>query len=82
VDRGADRNRGDFSIWRDAYKNWTDLTILLRVVYSWAAVAGVLGLVYKFSGKEIVEFDARKLTVCKDIHGWERKKGIFDPRLQ
>ena len=37
-------------------------------------IIGVLALVYRLSVTQIIEFDALRLTVCKDIHGWERKQ--------
>ena len=56
------------------YRSWAELSLFLRTMYVWAIVGGVLALVYQLSGREIIEFSSDKLSVCKDIHGWERKK--------
>ena len=37
-------------------------------------VSAALGLLYQLSGTEVIECDAQKLTVCKEVHGWERKR--------
>jgi hypothetical protein len=56
------------------YRTWADLSFVMRATYVWGFVGGALALVYQLSGGEIIEFSPEKLTVSKDIHGWERTK--------
>lgn len=61
-------------IARTFYTNWTQLPLLFRGFLIWAIVGGVAALIYQLAGRAIIEFDQRRLSVCKDLHGWERKK--------
>jgi hypothetical protein len=56
------------------YNTWAKSSFFIRTLYVWAFVGGALALVYQLSGREIIEFSSDKLAVCKDVHGWERKK--------
>jgi len=47
---------------------------LLRDGFVFAMASSVLGLIFQFSGSEAIEIDTGKITLCKDIHGWERKR--------
>jgi hypothetical protein len=55
-------------------KRWTKMSLLFRVFVGWVARVDVATLIYQLSGREVVEFDERHPTVCKEIHGWERKR--------
>jgi hypothetical protein len=57
-----------------AYNGWAQMPLWLRIWIVWVIIGGVLALVYQLSVKQIIAFDALRLSVCKDIHGWERKQ--------
>jgi hypothetical protein len=56
------------------YNSWAQMPLWLRVFIIWVLISGGIGSVFQFSVMQIIEFDALRLTVCKEIHGWERKK--------
>jgi len=56
------------------YDRWPLLPVPIRVVWVWALVSTVPALIYQFLGEEIIEIDAKKLTIRKGIHGWERTR--------
>jgi hypothetical protein len=55
------------------YSSWSQMPLWLRLFIIWALISGAVGLVFQLFVTQIIEFDALRLTVCKDIHGWERK---------
>ena len=56
------------------YQNWAKTSHVLRGVFVIALISGVAGLVFQLAGTETIAIDASKITLCKDIHGWERKR--------
>ena len=56
------------------YDRWSVLPMPARVIWIWALVSTVLALVYQFSSEETIEIDAKKLTIRKGLHGWERTR--------
>jgi hypothetical protein len=56
------------------YGNWTRMSLVLRDVLILGLVSGMAGLIFQFSGTEIIEFDSNKITLRKEVHGWERKR--------
>ena len=56
------------------YRNWATMSRMLRGAFIFALVSGVAGLIFQFSGTETIEIDSNRITLCKDIHGWERKR--------
>jgi hypothetical protein len=56
------------------YNNWEQAPLWLRIWIIWVIISGALALVYRISMTQIIEFDALRLTVCKDVHGWERNQ--------
>jgi len=56
------------------YRNWGSMSQLFRVLFVWGTLSGAAALVFQFSGTEIIEISSEKLTVWKEIHGWERKR--------
>jgi len=56
------------------YRNWLNMSFVFRVLFAWAGVSGAAALIFQLSGTEVIEFDAHKLTVRREIHGWERKR--------
>jgi len=59
-------------VW--VYSFWTRISTLFHVLFVWALVSAVLAFIYQFSVTQVVEFDSQRITLCKEIHGWERKK--------
>ena len=57
-----------------AFKNWATMSHVLRGVFIFAVVSGAMGLIFQFSGTEIIEIDSNKITLRKEVHGWERKR--------
>src|SRR5208282_4113526 len=56
------------------YGIWTKMSLLFHSVFVCVSVGAVLALIYQLSGTQIIEFDSRRLTICNEFHGWERKK--------
>jgi hypothetical protein len=56
------------------YGSWTRISALFHVLFIWGFVSAALGLIYQLSVTQVVEFDSQYMTLCKEIHGWERKK--------
>jgi hypothetical protein len=59
-------------IW--VYGFWTRISALFHVLFIWGFVSAALALIYQLSVTQVVEFDSQRMTLCKEIHGWERKK--------
>ena len=66
---GVDSYVGSF-----LYAHWSAFSTFTRVFSIWIMVSGICALFYRAFGEEIIEFDAKKLTIHKGIHGWERKR--------
>ena len=56
------------------YRNWGSMSQLFRVLFVSGTLSGAAALVFQLSGTEIIEISSDKLTVRKEIHGWERKR--------
>jgi hypothetical protein len=59
-------------IW--VYGFWTRISPLFHVLFIWGFVSAALALIYQLSVTQVVEFDSQRMTLCKEINGWERKK--------
>ena len=59
-------------VW--VYGFWSRISPLFHVLLIWGFVSAALALIYQLSVTQVVEFDSQRMTVCKEIHGWERKK--------
>ena len=53
-------------------ERWGRLWYLIRVLLLFGLVANVLRFIFQFLGTELVEVDATKITLRKDILGWYR----------
>jgi hypothetical protein len=60
------------AIW--VYGLWARTSLLMRVLFIWGFVSASLALIYRLSVTQAIEFDSQRITVCKEIRGWERKK--------
>jgi hypothetical protein len=56
------------------YGLWASMSLLLHVLTFWGLVSSALGLFYQLFVTQIIEFDPQRITICKEIRGWERKK--------
>lgn len=56
------------------YRNWDSISQVLRVLFIGALASSTAALVFQLSGTEIIEIDAERLVVRKEVHGWERKR--------
>jgi hypothetical protein len=56
------------------YQFWLRIPFSFRVIWIAILFVTLLSLVYEFLGEEILEFDSQKLSICKGVHGWERKR--------
>src|SRR5215467_8000808 len=45
-----------------------------RVILVWVFIGELLAMFYRFSGTHKIEFDSWRVTVTKEMHGWERRK--------
>ena len=61
-----------FSTW--VVQGWTSLAFVYKALIAWAAVGTFFGLLYQFSGSEVIEIDAQKLVIEKHISVWTRRK--------
>lgn len=57
-----------------AYQSWTRVSQEFRGVFILAVLAGAAELMFQLSGIEIMEVNASKIMLTKDVHGWERKR--------
>jgi len=60
------------AIW--VYGFWERMSLLFHVLFIWALVSAFLALIYQLSLTQAIEFDSQRITVCKEIRGWERRK--------
>ena len=56
------------------YRNWGSMSQLFRVLFISGTLSGAAALIFQLSGTEIIEISSEKLTLRKEIHGWERKR--------
>ena len=56
------------------YRTWASMSPLFRLLLVIGVVSSAAGLMFQFFGTEIIEIDSRKLTIIKEIHGWERTR--------
>lgn len=56
------------------YEKWAIMSYAFRGIFIFAVASGAMGLIFQLSGIEIIEVDTNKITLRKDIHGWERKR--------
>jgi hypothetical protein len=56
------------------YTSWAGMSLVLRILFISALVADAAALTFQVAGTEIVEIDEQKLTVSKEVHGWEWKR--------
>jgi hypothetical protein len=54
------------------YELWSSTPFIIRAIWLWALVYSTATVVRQYYGDEVIEFDARKLTIRKGIYGWER----------
>ena len=62
------------SLVMSLYRDWDRMTLLPRGLLLWAIAGAVVAWFYQLSGSEIIEFDAQKLIIRKDILGWQRNR--------
>lgn len=56
------------------YRNWATMSSVFRGVFAFGLISSVAGLIFQFSGIEVIEIDSRTITLRKEVHGWERKR--------
>jgi hypothetical protein len=56
------------------YQYRAKISSFLQAGFVIALVSGILGLIFQFSGSEILEIDTNKITLSKVVHEWERKR--------
>jgi hypothetical protein len=56
------------------YQLWSRLPFSFRAIWIAILVAALLNEVHEFLAEEVLEFDSQKLTICKGVHGWERRR--------
>jgi hypothetical protein len=56
------------------YRYWGSMSQLFRGLFVLGTLSGAGALIFQLSGTEIIEISSGKLTIRKDIHGWERKR--------
>ena len=54
------------------FRGWGSMALGYRILLVWAAASAVIAWFYQLSGSEVVEFDARKISISKQIFGWNR----------
>lgn len=54
------------------YRGWTGISLLFRGLLLWAVACAVTAWFYQLSGSELIEIDSQKMTIRKNILGWER----------
>ena len=56
------------------YENWARVSLVLRVVFVLAVLFSAAGLTFRWTGVEFIEIDSDRITLRKDLRGWERKR--------
>ena len=56
------------------YRNWHALGPANRALFTFALISSALSLLYVQTGSEIIEFAPERLTITKELRGWERKR--------
>jgi hypothetical protein len=56
------------------YRDWGSMSQLFRVLFVSGTLSAAAALIFQLSGTEIIEISSDKITVRKEIHGWERKR--------
>jgi hypothetical protein len=54
------------------FGRWGSMALGYRILLVWAEASAVISWFYQLSGSEVVEFDTRKLSVSKQVLGWNR----------
>ena len=57
-----------------SYRAWGRMSPIFRVLFPFGILSGTAALIFQLSGTEIIEISSEKLTVSKELHGWERKR--------
>jgi hypothetical protein len=57
-----------------AYGNWGMLPNIFRGAMIFALVSSVAGLIFQSSGTATIEIDEYRISLSKEISGWERKR--------
>jgi len=63
---------GGLAFWLS--QNWSAIQLKFRILWVWGLLAGAVGFVLQSISEETIEFDERKLTLCRGFHGWERRR--------
>ena len=55
-------------------RGWASMTVWFRALLVWGIGSTCVAWLYQLSGSEIIEFDAQKLVISKQILGWNRAR--------
>jgi hypothetical protein len=55
-------------------RGWASMTVWYRALLVWGIGSACVAWLYQLSGSEIIEFDAQKLVISKQILGWNRAR--------
>jgi hypothetical protein len=53
------------------FRMWAGLAVVYRALFLWGTASAVVAWFYQLSGSEVVEFDSQRLTLRKNILGWD-----------
>lgn len=56
------------------FGKWASMPFEFRAVFVIGLLSGAAGLIFQISGTEVIEIDSNKMTLRKEVHGWERKR--------
>jgi hypothetical protein len=56
------------------FRAWPSMPLWYRTVLTAGGASAVLAWFYQLSGSEIIEFDAQKLVISKEILGWNHTR--------
>ena len=56
------------------FRAWASMPLWYRALLIWAVAGAIIAWFYQLSGSEIIEIDAQKLSINKQILGWTRRK--------
>jgi hypothetical protein len=60
------------AIW--VYGLWARMSLLLQALFIWALLSASIALIYQLSVTQVIEFDSQRMMVCREVHGWDRRK--------
>jgi hypothetical protein len=53
-------------------RGWAAMSAMSRLIFAWVMGATIVAWFYQLSGSEVIEFEAKGITIRKNVLGWDR----------